>query len=97
MSRRLSAAGAGAGDAALPGGVLTRGAMNYRDSKVIEVIVTVTLEGNGTPESPCREVHTYTDLEGNLLARHDPMPDLVAPLGCTEISTCSVCCCDPGN
>lgn len=53
--------------------------VNYRGCRVIEVIECVTLEGEGVEGSPLREVRTYTDLNGNILARVDPvaLPDTV--------------------
>ena len=38
-------------------------------AKVIQVIVTKSLEGRGTEEDPCRIQTRYWSLEGELLAR----------------------------
>jgi hypothetical protein len=46
---------------------------NFRSVRLIRVIECVTLEGAGTPDSPARQVTTYTDLDGNTLAVHDPI------------------------
>lgn len=37
-------------------------------AKIIEVIQTITLEGKGTLEDPCREVTRYWTKEGKLLS-----------------------------
>lgn len=37
-------------------------------AKVIQVIVTEALEGNGTEEDPCRLQKRYWSLDGELLA-----------------------------
>lgn len=41
-------------------------------AKVIQVIVTKSLCGEGTNEDPCRTVLQYWDFEGNFLAENDP-------------------------
>ncbi len=41
-------------------------------AKVITVIVTKSLRGEGTYEDMCRMVTQYWDFEGNLLAENDP-------------------------
>lgn len=40
-------------------------------AKVIRVIVTQSLRGEGTAEDMCRTVTQYWDFEGNLLAEND--------------------------
>lgn len=40
-------------------------------AKVIPVIVTTSIKGEGTEEDPVRYVYQYWDLEGNLLAEDD--------------------------
>lgn len=40
-------------------------------AKIIEVIETKSLRGEGTVENPCRQVTQYWNLEGELLAEHD--------------------------
>lgn len=41
-------------------------------AKVIEVIMTESLRGEGTPEDLGRIVTQYWDFDGNLLAENDP-------------------------
>ncbi len=41
-------------------------------AKVIEVIETKSLRGDGTEKDPVREVTQYWDLDGNFLAEIDP-------------------------
>jgi hypothetical protein len=48
---------------------------NFRSARLVRVIECRTLEGDGTPQSPAREVTTYTDLDGNVLAVHDPISE----------------------
>ena len=43
------------------------------NAKVIQVIQTVTVKGNGTELDPCREVIQYWDFEGNLIVTKDPL------------------------
>jgi hypothetical protein len=43
-----------------------------RGSRVIQVVETTTLEGNGKDES-YREVVTYRTMDGELLAVYDPL------------------------
>ena len=50
-------------------GIVARGTDS---AKVIQVIETVSARGAGTPENPCRIVHQYWSLEGELLAENDP-------------------------
>ena len=40
-------------------------------ARVIQVIETRSLRGEGTEEDKCREVKQYWDFEGNLLAEND--------------------------
>lgn len=40
-------------------------------AKVIQVIETKALKGDGTQENPARIVIKYRDLDGNLLAERD--------------------------
>ena len=44
-------------------------------AKVIPVIVTESLLGQGTPVDPCRTVIQYWSLDGALLAQVDPIDD----------------------
>lgn len=47
------------------------------DVKVIEVIEVKSLAGDGVDSSPFYEVTEYYSLDGELLARHNPLkPDL---------------------
>ncbi len=46
-------------------------------AKVIQVIVTKSLCGDGTNEDPCRTVLQYWDFEGNFLAENDPCEDIL--------------------
>lgn len=41
-------------------------------AKVIQVIETQALRGNGTGDNQCRIVKQYWDLDGKLLAENDP-------------------------
>lgn len=41
-------------------------------AKVIQVVETQALRGEGTEEDLCRLVTQYWDFDGNLLAEHDP-------------------------
>lgn len=41
-------------------------------AKVIEVIKTITVIGEGTTENMVRPLHQYWSLEGKLLAEYDP-------------------------
>ncbi len=40
-------------------------------ARVIQVIETVSMRGEGTKEDMCRLVKQYWDFEGNLLAEND--------------------------
>lgn len=42
------------------------------NARVIQVIETASLMGEGTENDKCREVKQYWDFEGNLLAENDP-------------------------
>jgi hypothetical protein len=48
---------------------------HFKSARLIRVIECVTVEGDGTPTSPARQVTTYTDLDGNVLAIHDPISE----------------------
>lgn len=48
-------------------------------AKVIQVIETRSLKGNGTETDPCRVLIQYWDFEGNLLAQDDPLNHCVPP------------------
>lgn len=41
-------------------------------ARIIQVIETRSIRGNGTDEDVCREVIQYWDFEGNVLAEKDP-------------------------
>lgn len=41
-------------------------------ARVIQVIETTALRGEGTEEDKCRKVKQYWNLEGDLLAENDP-------------------------
>lgn len=41
-------------------------------ARVIQVIETTSLRGEGTKEDNCRKVKQYWDFNGNLLAENDP-------------------------
>lgn len=49
-------------------GVTPRG---VDSAKIIKVIETKAVKGNGTEENPVRYVYQYWDFEGNLLAERD--------------------------
>ena len=49
-------------------GVTPRG---VDSAKIINVIETKAVKGNGTEENPVRYVYQYWDFEGNLLAERD--------------------------
>lgn len=42
------------------------------NARVIQVIETTALRGEGTAEDKCREVKQYWDFDGKLLAENDP-------------------------
>lgn len=42
------------------------------NARVIQVIETTALRGEGTEEYKCREVKQYWNFEGKLLAENDP-------------------------
>lgn len=44
-------------------------------AKVIQVIETRTCIGKGTQEDVCRYLYQYWNLEGKLLAEHDPVEE----------------------
>lgn len=46
-------------------------------AKVIAVIETKAKKGSGIVKDPMREVTQYWDLDGNLLAEHDSINDLI--------------------
>ena len=50
-------------------GIVARGTDS---AKVIQVIETVAMRGDGSPENMCRWVRQYWSLEGELLAENDP-------------------------
>lgn len=51
-------------------GIVARGTDSAR---VIEVIETKALKGQGTKENPVRIVTQYWDLQGDLLSEKDPI------------------------
>lgn len=42
------------------------------NARVIQVIETTALRGEGTEKDACRQVKQYWDFEGNFLAENDP-------------------------
>jgi len=50
-----------------------------RKARVIEVVHTVTLEGDGTGEQAYREVDRYWSTDGKLLAENDPYMEVAIP------------------
>lgn len=44
-------------------------------ARVIKVIRTESIIGNGTEEDPVRQIYQYWDFKGNLLAKHDTLND----------------------
>jgi len=44
-----------------------------KTARVIQVIETTSTIGEGIPENIMRTITEYWDLEGNLLATHDPV------------------------
>ena len=50
-------------------GITARGTDN---AKVIQIIQTTALAGDGSPENPCRRVVQYWDFDGTLLFTQDP-------------------------
>lgn len=44
-------------------------------ARVVQVIETQALRGEGTEKDLCRVVTQYWDFNGNLLAEHDPVRD----------------------
>jgi hypothetical protein len=43
-----------------------------KEARIIRVIQVVVLRGNGTSESPYRDVYQYWSLDGEFLAEDDP-------------------------
>ena len=43
-----------------------------KSARVMQVIETVSLAGDGTDANPVYEVHQYWTLDGDLLAKNDP-------------------------
>ncbi len=43
------------------------------NARVIQVIETTALRGEGTEKDTCRQVKQYWDFEGNFLAENDPI------------------------
>lgn len=41
-------------------------------ARVIQVIETESIRGNGTNEDKCRPIKQYWNFDGNLLAENDP-------------------------
>lgn len=41
-------------------------------ARVMQVIETWSMRGNGTDKDPCRIVRQYWDFDGKMLAEHDP-------------------------
>ena len=52
-----------------------------KSARVIQVIETVSLAGDGTDAHPIYEIHQYWSLDGKLLAKSEPPinPDDVVP------------------
>lgn len=48
------------------------GARGTDSVRIINVIRTEALKGEGTPENPYRSITQYWDFKGNLLAEYDP-------------------------
>lgn len=46
-------------------------------AEVIQVIRTVSLLGNGTEKDPVRHIYQYWDFEGQLLASHDTLEEII--------------------
>ncbi len=44
-------------------------------AKVIRVIRTESIIGNGTKEDQVRQIYQYWDFKGNLLAKHDTLDE----------------------
>ena len=53
--------------------IAQQGGDDMNNAKVIQVIQTVSVKGNGTELDPCREVIQYWDFEGNLIVTKDPL------------------------
>ncbi len=46
-------------------------------AKVIQVIKTTSILGEGTEKDPVRYIYQYWDLKGNLLAKHDTLTETI--------------------
>lgn len=46
-------------------------------AEVIQVIKTTSILGKGIEEDPARYIYQYWDFEGNLLASHDTLDDVI--------------------
>lgn len=53
------------------------GSNSVKEAKVVSVVRVEAKIGTGTKEDPVRNVIQYWDIEGNLLAEHDPFNDLL--------------------
>ena len=54
------------------GGNKVKGSRGTDSARVVSVIETRALRGNGTEEDKCRIVTQYWDFDGELLAENDP-------------------------
>lgn len=50
-------------------------------AKIIPVIKTESLRGEGTEKDPCRTVIQYWSLNGELLAEKDPLLNNISSMG----------------
>lgn len=44
-------------------------------ARVLNVIQTISIKGDGTEKDPVRYIYQYWDFDGNLLAEHDTIND----------------------
>lgn len=56
-------------------------------AKVIKVIQTISLKGNGTEKNPVRFIYQYWDFKGNLLAEYDEYQDVTKSSASSEINS----------
>jgi hypothetical protein len=62
---------------------------HLKGSQVVEVIQSITLEGEGVAGDPCRDVLWYHSKDGQLLAVTDPCGQMTLKSGVVYKSKCS--------
>lgn len=57
---------------------------DVNSARVISVIETKAVRGEGDEDDPCRVVTQYWDFEGNLLAENDPISNCINSMPAEE-------------